>query len=567
MKLIFTFLTFFASIVSLYSNDICNLAIPDTLKFGDIEFRGFKTEEISLQNTGNEDVMIYDIKINSQFRDYIEIEDINFPIIIPPNETVKIKITLHGKQDVFFNGMLFFQIGCGKFLYSKSVYVNAFIEVYKNGKRLSIGYNKWGKELLNEFKIVMNYHTSFSYKEARKLFWGSFDRRDSLVECIYTGKTINPGYDPDFAALDALGFNTEHTWPRSLGAEQPPAESDINHLFVSDKTANDKRANYPFGFVTNGVTFEDGGSKLGKNDAGETVFEVRDKYKGNVARALFYFAVRYDNPNAFLDGQEDDLRQWAEIDPVDGDELARNDSILKYQKRSNLFVEYPEMLDRIPSISKKSDVEYQPNYFVSDTGIVFDLSKFADTARVRFWITNYSNKVGETEILFYIYDIGFNGDDNIFSIEHQSEQMYISSDRNKYIDVICKNLKRNGFLEIFLNYLDGHQELITAYAVNAVTDVINSNNSEYSVKNYPNPASGSTRIILDGISNLDDIISVKVYDMVSGELADLTKSIAMSEGSASVDFSPNLSMISGQVYFVRFELKGKSIIHPIVFMN
>jgi endonuclease I len=45
--------------------------------------------------------------------------------------------------------------------------------------------------------------------------------------------------------------------------------------------------------------------------------------------------------------QEKTLREWHKIDPVDEDEIKRHESIAKYQKVRNPFVDHPEAVDKV----------------------------------------------------------------------------------------------------------------------------------------------------------------------------------------------------------------------------
>jgi hypothetical protein len=565
MKIIFTFIVFLSLQVSLLGQNFCNVETIYGHNFDVVVMRSQVSKDIAITNNGNEKVSLNSVIINSHYEDYISFPDFQSPVEIYPSESYTLKVILKAKQNIDFRGIIFLNVTCSNFQYSIPVEIKATITT---GGDARITDNLHGPELIDAISGYLQNHNSFSYRDARKLFWGSFDKKDGLVECVYTGKTIDPGIDPDFAVLDGLGFNTEHTWPRSLGASNEPAESDINHLFVTDKTANDKRANYPFGFVESDITYENGGSKLGKNSDGETVFEVRDKYKGNIARAIFYFAIRYNNPTNFLNRQERDLRAWMQIDPVDASEYSRNDSVIKYQKRSNLFIQYPELLDRMPSISMRAYPEYVPNYFLSDTGIVFDLSKFDASAKIRIWITNFSNKSGNDAIPFVIHGIETSVTEDIFDLEFESQNLFIPVDSIGYIDIKCKNLNINASGRIKINYDNSHSEIVNVYAVNASVSVKDFNEMHYSVKNYPNPASESTNIELSGIYSSQSLRSVKVYDMLQGEVADITSNVRFSDSKASVDLSPSSIVKSGQVYFVRFEMtSGFSIIHPIIFLN
>lgn len=51
----------------------------------------------------------------------------------------------------------------------------------------------------------------------------------------------------------AVDSNTEHTWPQSRGANEEPAQSDINILFSADEGSNSVRLKHPFGNVTGSV--------------------------------------------------------------------------------------------------------------------------------------------------------------------------------------------------------------------------------------------------------------------------------------------------------------------------
>lgn len=212
--------------------------------------------------------------------------------------------------------------------------------------------NKIGLELKNLLKKYLENHTALSYKEAREKMFGEIDNKDGWVECIYTGRKIQTAGIPD---VNQTGFNTEHTWPQAFFNEGDTASrSDLFHIYPSDETTNNKRANYPFDYVSQ-TQWQNGNSKLGKNSKGETVFEPHDEIKGNIARSLFYFALRYNNPTNFLNSQEKTLREWSMLDIVDNTELTRNQKISDIQKKLNPFISHPEFLDRIYSISMDED--------------------------------------------------------------------------------------------------------------------------------------------------------------------------------------------------------------------
>jgi endonuclease I len=74
-------------------------------------------------------------------------------------------------------------------------------------------------------------------------------------------------------------------------------------------------------------------------------FEPPRDHKGNVARAIFYFSMRY---GLTIDREEESyLRQWHQADPVDGEELARNDRIEEIQGNRNPFIDHPDLINQI----------------------------------------------------------------------------------------------------------------------------------------------------------------------------------------------------------------------------
>ena len=83
------------------------------------------------------------------------------------------------------------------------------------------------------------------------------------------------------------------------------------------------------------------------------MFEPRPSRRGDVARAIFYFYVRYASTNpdstslANFNREEATLRQWAIQDPVDDYERGRNDVIYLVQRNRNPFIDDPALLERI----------------------------------------------------------------------------------------------------------------------------------------------------------------------------------------------------------------------------
>src|SRR5690606_25601510 len=80
-------------------------------------------------------------------------------------------------------------------------------------------------------------------------------------------------------------------------------------------------------------------------------------WKGDVARALFYMALRYEvlelvdgNPDDSTANQLGDLQtllSWHELDPADDFEMNRNNIIYSWQMNRNPFIDLPDLVDYV----------------------------------------------------------------------------------------------------------------------------------------------------------------------------------------------------------------------------
>lgn len=167
-------------------------------------------------------------------------------------------------------------------------------------------------------------------------------------------------------------YNREHSFPRSwFGGAVEPMNSDVHHIFATDGFVNSKRSSYPYGKVGSASFTSSNGSKLGNAASGTgysgVVFEPIDEFKGDVARAYFYMATRYQNQlaswqnnsteaNAALNGSSTQvfetwllqlLKQWHQLDPVSQKERDRNEAAHQYQGNRNPFIDHPQFVTAI----------------------------------------------------------------------------------------------------------------------------------------------------------------------------------------------------------------------------
>jgi endonuclease I len=221
---------------------------------------------------------------------------------------------------------------------------------------------KTGATLLAALHTIIDGHRSFDYTTARDSLYAVVDDPDDddIIVDLYVGRaaTINSR-----SSAAAANINAEHTWPRSRGADiEYPAGTDLHMLMSADEDANGQRLNYPFGIITGSVLWESPvvsgtpeRSRRGYNAAGQIVFEPRASRRGDIARALLYFYVRYRNdaPDApaFALGnfniEESALILWSQQDPVDAFERARHARVYRVQLNRNPFIDHPEYVTAV----------------------------------------------------------------------------------------------------------------------------------------------------------------------------------------------------------------------------
>ena len=154
-------------------------------------------------------------------------------------------------------------------------------------------------------------------------------------------------------------YNREHVWPSSWFGGGSPMKNDLHHVFPTDGYVNNKRGNEPFGQVGQPYWTSANGSMLGRTDqcdVNTTVFEPITSHKGDVARAIFYMATRYQGEDSDWSSSvattgariepwaESVLRAWHIIDPVDAKEIARNNAVFELQGNRNPYIDHPEWL-------------------------------------------------------------------------------------------------------------------------------------------------------------------------------------------------------------------------------
>jgi endonuclease I len=195
----------------------------------------------------------------------------------------------------------------------------------------------YGDDLIDALNSIIN--TGFvgvTYGEARYILdeTDQDPNNSNNLILVYLGTSVSGSWD------SGITWNREHVWPQSLLGESADngtvnMASDLYNLMPSDPGENSSRGNSPY-------------SELGLG------YEPRDEVKGDIARALFYMMVMYDelelvntSPGVHEMGYLDELLAWHYADPVDEFEQARLEVIFGEQHNRNPFVDYPHFVELI----------------------------------------------------------------------------------------------------------------------------------------------------------------------------------------------------------------------------
>lgn len=253
--------------------------------------------------------------------------------------------------------------------------------------------NLSGSALKSALHYIIDGHTELSYTAVTNALKVTDEdpNNSNNVICIYTGWSYAK------TAFGNLGdeWNREHTWSKSHGGfgDYPPEGTDLHHLRPCDASVNSAKSNRDFSKGT--TPYTDGSGPTGCF-TGSYVWEPRTEDKGDVARMMFYMAVRYEGDNGETDlelvsyvnsspdgqplyGNLDTLLKWHQDDPVDAWEISRNNAIYyQYQGNRNPFIDHPEYVgmiwgtEPVSHVSDFSAHDINLSWNESSTGILPD---------------------------------------------------------------------------------------------------------------------------------------------------------------------------------------------------
>lgn len=238
---------------------------------------------------------------------------------------------------------------------------------------------KTGNELKAALHVIIDGHQALPYREV----WKALAYTDSAcpddqprcgrVRLLYLGHERSMHKRRGQGAAKHDGWEREHVWPKSRGfrEERQDGYTDLHHLRPADSNINGAHSNY--GYDVGGQTVMDTtdgnrkvptGAKLDKVNAS---FEPPNRAKGQVARMIFYMAVRYEKgdmrppelmPDLYLrDKNERVSERWIgdlctlvvwnrQFRPTPF-ERRRNDRVMKLQGNRNPFIDRPGWVDLI----------------------------------------------------------------------------------------------------------------------------------------------------------------------------------------------------------------------------
>ncbi len=202
-------------------------------------------------------------------------------------------------------------------------------------------------------------HTFLSYTEARKVLMGNIhletENQEYFINTLYCQEKMfardfgsGRGPAPDRIPSHNI-LNAEHMWPQSRFSRNFPKKmqkADLHSLYPAKSKVNGMRGNLPFAEVSRVKKDICDNTKLGyTNRDTRTYFEPAPSVRGDIARALFYFSIRY---KISIDKvQESYFRKWHIEDPVSALEISKNQKVYEAQKNRNPFVDHPEWVEFI----------------------------------------------------------------------------------------------------------------------------------------------------------------------------------------------------------------------------
>ena len=277
---------------------------------------------------------------------------------------------------------------CSKIL-SKLVLFSSIVFASSASAAIPAGYYDTADQtnattLRNSLHAIIDDHQRFPYTSTSTDTWDILETADQDPDV--PGNVITIYRNASYAKQGGGNtfYNREHSWPKSYGFPNDGSTNypytDTHHLFIADSGYNSSRSNKPYANCSgcnekltefnNNRGGVDSNWTAGSFTAGS--WETWNARKGDVARAMFYMAVRYEggthgvtgvsepdliltDDRALIDasntgsngsvaymGLRSTLIQWHKDDPVDDFERRHTDTVYSHQGNRNPFIDHPE---------------------------------------------------------------------------------------------------------------------------------------------------------------------------------------------------------------------------------
>lgn len=234
---------------------------------------------------------------------------------------------------------------------------------------VSIDGVKGGAELKTALYNLVKEHQVIKYGSGENRTWWAFYMTD-FVSDADGGRRVLDIYSSEKRYFGKRGesvsdMHIEHSLPKSWwgGDDKINPYFDLHHLRPADKSANQKKLNYPLAELSD-VTWTNGVSSLGKADiegVSITAFEPSDEYKGDFARMYMYMYTCYQEmtwTQTYMNYENstyptmkkwavDMLLEWHNEDPVCEMEVERNNQVYDIQGNRNPYIDYPQLADYV----------------------------------------------------------------------------------------------------------------------------------------------------------------------------------------------------------------------------
>lgn len=175
--------------------------------------------------------------------------------------------------------------------------------------------------------------------------------RSGYIIGYYDGKQMNGSW--------GSGYNREHTWPQSKGADKNITMGhDMQSVRPTNTSVNSDRGNTAYG---EGSSYYDPDDEISINNSAYKKINL-GTYRGDAARVIMYDYLVYGEAggykNKFYNGKAqlisklgssgvfESLRimlKWHMQDPPSLTEMVRNDGAQDYQGNRNPLIDYPEL--------------------------------------------------------------------------------------------------------------------------------------------------------------------------------------------------------------------------------